>query len=441
MNQPILPQTGVDPWPEIIHLLPQKVTFQGQPVSGDATTLKGFGGWLMQQMPAVVGSGDADSRAGSFLLWLRSEATYEADPAARMAAAAQVQTAPANPISTQTVPQQAQLAPAPAAAAPAAAPATAGAAPAAAEEAEAGPGMTCPECQQKVSGMRGFKRHVTMTHKTDWPAFCSKFGLDQKTGLAGGAAPAPVAPAVVPPPPTAAPVPPMFQANGPAQPFAAPAPPPPPGTPVQPVSMPQPAPMVAAAPSMPMTGMAPPTQIPTHAPGPMVAFNPAAPAPAPLIIQPGLPGQQQVPFQQPQAAPQIQAAPVQVGPSFGGPSRDDLAKMLGGAVDLVIVRLLDAAAVPQLLQGRVDVNQIAAVAESYARSEMKVADLAQASYGQGKQAAQRHFGELLTKAPGCYMLLNGYDPIIPDGYLQILAARVTKFHIVTDGGRQTTTIF
>jgi hypothetical protein len=172
------------------------------------------------------------------------------------------------------------------------------------------------------------------------------------------------------------------------------------------------------------------------------------------VIQPGLPGQQQVPFQYPQAAqgsvmatapmqaPAPQVAP-QVAPTpamaFTGPSREDLARMLGGPVDLMIVRLLDAATVN--LQGRVDVNQIAAVAEAKAKGEMKVADLAQASYGAGKQAAQRHFAELLTSAPGCYLLLNGYDPIIPSGYLEILAARVTKFHIVTDGGRQTTTIF
>jgi hypothetical protein len=184
----------------------------------------------------------------------------------------------------------------------------------------------------------------------------------------------------------------------------------------------------------------------------MVAFNPAAPAPPP-VINPGLPGQQQVPFQappqmppmqapammQPQAAPVPPPVPGSSPVALAGPSRDDLAKMLGGAVDLIIVRLLDASTVN--LAGRVDVNQIAAVAEAKAKSEMKVVDLAQASYGAGKQAAQRHFAELLTAAPGCYLLLNGYEPIIPAGYLEILAARVTKFHIVTDAGRQTTTIF
>ena len=432
MNLPLPTASSVDPWPEILHHLPTKVTYKGAPVTGDANTLKGFAGWLIQNMPAVAGSGDADSKANSFLLWLRSETRYEADAATRMAQQAAVAQAPPNPISSQTMPQVAQMAP------PAPQPVAAAAAPAAPGEAEAesGPGMLCAECQQKVSGMRGYKRHVTMTHKTEWPAFCTKFGLDPKTGTPGVAQAQPTAPAgAPPPPPQASPVPPMFQASGPAQPFVAPAPPP----------MPAPAANVQAAPMPPMGGMAaPPMQVPTHAPapGPMVSFDPAT-AP-PLVIQPGLPGQQQVPFAQPQQAqapvqPQTQPLAQPTQAPVGGPTREDLARMLGGPVDLIIVRLLDAATVN--LTGRVDVNQIAAVAESRARSEMKVADLAQASYGQGKQAAQRHFGELLSQAPGCYMLLNGYDPILPDGYLQILAARVTKFHIVTDAGRSTTTIF
>lgn len=437
-----LPTAGtIDPWPEILHLLPQKITFKGAPVNGDANTLKGFAGWLIQSLPSVCGEGDPESRANCLLIFLRSEARYEADPATRMAVQAQVQTAPANPISHQTVPQQAQMAPPVPQTVPApSAPAVPGA-----EAEDTGPGMTCPECQQKVSGMRGFKRHVTMTHKADWPAFCTKHGLDQKTGAPGAAAPVQAAaPAAIPTPPPAQPVPPMFQANGPATPFTAPAPPP----------MPSPAAMVPAPSALPMQGMSvPPPAAPSHAPPPppMVAFDPNA-------IQPGLPGQQtlaqfqmpaqpqavipQMPPMQAQPAvyqPPAQPAPIQPAAPVGGPSRESLAAMLGGPVDLIVVRLLDAATVN--LTGRLDVNQIAALAESRARTEMKVADLAQSSYGQGKQAAQRHFAELLTQAPGCYLLLNGYDPILPDGYLQILAARVTKFHIVTDGGRQTTTIF
>ena len=438
MNLPT--STGyTDPWPEILHLVTQKVTYKGAPVAGPPETVKGFVNWMMQQMPAVVGSGDPETKANMFLSWLRSEQRYEADTATRMAAQAAVQTAPPNPISSQTVPQQAQVMAPPQPQAVAAAPAAP-----AAEAPEGGPGMKCPECGTDVSGVRGFKRHVTMTHKVDWPAFCTKYGLDQKTALPGTApaavAAAPVAP---PPPPQAQPVPPMFQASGPAAPFMAPAPPP------MPASMPTPPATVQGAPTVPTMGVAPPAQpIPAN-PGPMVAFNPAAPAAAP-VISPGLPGQQQVPFQYPQqpqavipqAAPAPTPAPAAAPPqaiNFAGPSRDDLAKMLGGAVDLIVVRLLDAATIN--LQGRVDVNQMAAVAEAKAKAEMKVVDLAQASYGVGKQAAQRHFAELLTAAPGCYLLLNGYEPILPAGYLDILAARVTKFHIVTDSGRQTTTIF
>lgn len=422
----------VDPWPEIIHIIPQKITYKGAPVAGDANTIKGFAGWLIQSLPAVCASGDAETKANCLLQWLRSETHYEADQATRMQQQAQVQQPPSNPISSQTVPQQAQMAPP--TPQPVAAPAPA------AESEEAGPGMTCPECGTKVSGMRGYKRHTTMTHKVDWSAFCTKHGLDQKTGLPGATpAAAPAQPQQIPPAPIASPVPPMFQASGPAAPFVAPAPPP----------MPSPAASVAAAPSVPTMGMAvAPQPIPSHAPPapPMVAFDPNAP----------VPGQQTIPFQQPapvqpqfqypqqpqavipQAAP-AQAAPAQAPVQAGGPTREDLARMLGGAVDLIVVRLLDAATVN--LQGRVDVNQIAAVAESRARTEMKVADLAQSSYGQGKQAAQRHFAEILTQTPGCYLLLNGYEPILPSGYLEILAARVTKFHVVTDSGRQTTTIF
>jgi hypothetical protein len=226
--------------------------------------------------------------------------------------------------------------------------------------------------------------------------------------------------------------------------FAAPAPPPVPGqtsipfaqpaqiAPQQPTGpmfvgpsiapmqgMPQPPAQVAPS-NIPMTGMAPAPFVPPSftappppaaaAPGPIVAYNPnPAPAPAPAAV------------------------------ATGAPTREALAQMLGGPVDLFVVRLLDAASVK--LDGRTDVNQLAMVAEQRAKAEMKVADLAQASYGAGKQAAQRHFADLLTQNPNCYMLQNGYDPIIPDGYPAILSSRVVRFHIATDNGRQITTIF
>ncbi len=404
-----LPQAATSPWPEILHLVQQKVSYQGKPVVGDPEKLKGFANWLMQQLPAVVGNGDADHRANMLLLWLRSEPAYEADSATRMKAQASVVQAPINPISHQTVPQQAQMAP------PVPQPVAA-----AVETPETGPGLVCPKCQTKASGIRGMKRHVTMSHQTEWAAFCTEVGVDQKTFAPVGIPQPVAAPVAVPAPPVAAPVPPMFQATGPAEAFVAPAPP------QMPMAMPVPQAVVPAAASMPMTGMAiAPQAIPTHAPPapPMVAFDPS-------VIQPGLPGQQAIPFA---------AQPVPVAVQTGAPSREDLARMLGGPVDLVMIRLLDAAVFP--LQGRADVNQLAAVAEAKARAEMKVTDLAQSAYGQGKQAAQRHFAELLTQAPGCYLLLNGYEPMIPSGYLEILAARVVKFHIITDNGQKHTTVF
>jgi hypothetical protein len=439
MNLP-LPSTGtVDPWPEILSLLAQKVTYKGQPIVGAAEQIQGFARWMMQSLPGVVPDGDPDTRATCFLNWLRSEpGRYEADTATRMAQAQpaappQPTAPPANPISDQTVAQQAQ---------PIAPPAPA--APAAGEEAAAGPGLTCPECGATLKNLTGMKRHCTMTHKADWASIAQKHGLDINTGLKLGNAPvqaAPAAPVAPPPPPSAAPVPPMFGSQGQATAapsFVTPGVPGQNTIPFTVPSMPQPPAQVTAAPQAPMSGpatpaftpptfaqapqapVAPPQPPPQPAPGPMVAFNPAQAAPVSF----------------PPAQPQVQMAPVAPG---GAPTRESMAQMLGGAVDLIVVRLLDAAAVN--LAGRTDVNQLALLAEARAKQEQKVVDLAQSAYGQGKQAAQRHFADLLTQNPGCYMLQNGYEPILPAGYLEILAARVTKFHIVTDSGRQTTTIF
>jgi hypothetical protein len=432
-----LPTAGtVDPWPEILHLLPQKVTYQGHPASGTPDQIKGFAKWMMGQMPAIVSDGDDEHKANCFLIWLRSETRYEAEEKTRMAQQAAVQQAPANPISDQTAPQVAQPPP----------PAPV-AAPAAGEEA-AGPGLVCPECGSQAKNLTGLKRHCTMTHKTDWSAIAQKHGLDINTGLRLGTAapaPAPVAPAAPPPPPSAPAVPPMFGAPGQATQapsFAAPAPPPMPGqtsipftqpaqvAPQQPMApmfvgpgiapMQMPAPPAQVAPStIPMMGASPAPFVPPsftsppppQTPGPIVAYNPnpapAAPAPAPI--------------------------------ASGAPSRETLAQMLGGPVDLFVVRLLDAAGVK--LDGRVDVNQLALLAEKQAKAEQKVADLAQSAYGAGKQAAQRHFADLLTQHPNCYLLQNGYEPILPAGYLEILSSRVVRFHIATDSGRQITTIF
>jgi hypothetical protein len=436
MNLPLPTAGTVDPWQEILSLLAQKVTYKGQPIAGTPEQIQGFARWMMQNLPGVVPDGDPDTRAACFLNWLRSETSrYEADTATRMAQAQQ--TPPANPISDQNVAQQAQ---------PVAAPAPAPAAPGATAD-EVG-GLTCPECGAKLKNLTGMKRHCTMTHKSEWAAIAQKHGLDISTGLKlGQAAPvqaAPAAPVAPPPPPSAAPVPPMFGSQGQASAapsFVAPGVPGQNTIPFTAPAMPQPPAQVAASPQAPLSGPAtpmftPPTfaqapsapvtppQPPAQPAGPMVAFNPAQAAPVSFPAQ--LPPQQ----------PQQGYAPVAPG---GAPTRESMAQMLGGAVDLIVVRLLDAAAVN--LQGRTDVNQLALLAEQRAKAEQKVVDLAQSAYGAGKQAAQRHFADLLTQHPGCYLLQNGYEPILPAGYLEILAARVTKFHIVTDSGRQTTTIF
>lgn len=164
------------------------------------------------------------------------------------------------------------------------------------------------------------------------------------------------------------------------------------------------------------------------------------PPPPPTTFQP----MQQIPLQQP--APQFvnltglgpHPTAVIVPAPGAPPSRAELAKMLGGEVDLIVVRLLDAGGIN--LAGRADVNQLAMLAEKQAKAEMKINDLAQGAYSAGKQAAQRHFGQLLNSTPGCYLFMNGYEPIIPDGYLPILVARVTRLHNITDGGNKTDTI-
>jgi hypothetical protein len=134
-----------------------------------------------------------------------------------------------------------------------------------------------------------------------------------------------------------------------------------------------------------------------------------------------------------QPVPPPAVAPGHIAP---GLDRENLARMLGGPVDLLIVRLVDVAAVN--LAGRIDVNQLALLAEQQAKGEMRILDLAQGSYGAGKQAAQRHFADLLTKYPNVFLLLNGFEPILPAGYLEIVAARACKAYSVSDQGRQVT---
>lgn len=438
---------------QIVPLVRQRVTYNGVGIAGSDETVAGFCVYLAQKLSFT---GDAIAQQTALLNWLKNlTAVYEADDAVRMKAAATVQQAPSNAISSQTSPQVMQP---PAAAAP----------PAETEEVNA-PALACPDpsCKTTAKGLRGIKRHVTQTHQADWPAFCSRYGADPKTGLPGASAPQQQTLAVAtPPPPAAPPVPPMFQASGPPAPFVAPPPPPLPivtggqtggVSSVQPTT---PAWGVPAQQQMPVPPAVVPAQpipaFPTApAPGPVVMFDPAQvtvpaqppawgmpagiPATAP---QPPPPPTTFQPMQQmlPQAPVSFPAAVlVQPAPAPGAPpSRAELAKMLGGEVDLIVVRLLDAGGIN--LTGRADVNQLAMLAEKQAKAEMKINDLAQGAYSAGKQAAQRHFGQLLNSTPGCYLFMNGYEPIIPDGYLPILVARVTKLHNITDGGNKTDTI-
>jgi len=167
----------------------------------------------------------------------------------------------------------------------------------------------------------------------------------------------------------------------------------------------------------------------------------ATPAAQPSVALGFIPGQQTPVAPPPPPAsvsvPQPQApAPVAQVPT--GMSRVAVAEMLGGALDILIVKLADAAQIS--LQNRFDVNQLAQLAEKEARQELNILDLAQGSYGAGKQAAQRRFGALLSKHRNVFLLLNGYDPILADGYLDIVFSRVTRAHLVHDQGRQTTTL-
>ena len=71
--------------------------------------------------------------------------------------------------------------------------------------------------------------------------------------------------------------------------------------------------------------------------------------------------------------------------------------MLGGEVDLIVVRLLDAGGIN--LQGRADVNQLAMLAEQMAKAEMKIQDLAQGAYSAGKQAGTALFRPVAQQGP------------------------------------------
>jgi hypothetical protein len=325
--------------------------------------------------------------------------------------------------------------------------------------------MLDPTDGTKCKNLRGLKTRVTKTHKSDWGPFCQQHGLDPLTGRPNGKA-APVGGPIAPttPPPPSAPLPALV---GMGAPVGTPAVVQPPAAPsntgiVHPVIPPtnnppplyvapgQPSPEYLQAQQAQQAMPVPPAQQPTSP----VQFTPTfvPPPQQPAVVLPT--AQQPVPNGhivpnnvgvgfQPTFVPPVAPLPLVVPPQqpvaqqpvagVAGMDRKAMAQMLGGPVNLIVVRLLEINAVN--LGGGVDANQLALLAEKAAREELRIADLAAAQYGAGKQAAQRHFAALLTKHPNCYLLMNGFEFIIPDGFLDILIARtVFVLHVSDRGG-------
>lgn len=434
----------------ITALIPTKLTFKGAPCAGNEEYMKQILGWLWTTLPTVNALTDNDQRIAALHKWMQAiVGTYELDDATRAQA---VQTPPPNPVSDQTTAQVAQ----PAVIAPIK--------PEGGEDEgePEGEGLLDPVDGYKCKNLRGLKTRATRTHKADWGPFCTQHGLDPLTGKKAGPGiikTAPIAPSSQPPvseplpaligqgaPVNAAAVPTnaLYDANGQPTPAYAAAqraaaavlpldqmPTPPAQQPSSPVTFtptfqpvqhapPQNTPLQPA--SIQNTGyVAPP------------AVYPAGIAPQNTPIQPAPHLALAVGYVVPQIAP---TQPLQPQPQktniTTGLNRAQLAQALGGEVRLIVCRLLEVNNVN--LTGYTDVNQLSLLAEKLAREEMRIVDLAQAQYGAGKQTAQRLFAELLTKYPACYMLMNGFEPILTAGYLDILIARTTYVYHVSERG-------
>lgn len=422
---------------KVLELIPTKLTWQGNICAGTPEYLSQVLGWLWTKLAVLTSITDNNQKMVALHNWLRNiNGTYELDDAARAAA---VQKPPANPVSDQATQQQAAPV-APAAPAPGAA----------AEDDKEDP-VIDPVDGTKCKNLRGLKTRVTRTHKVEWGAFCAHHQLDPTTGRKKDGAPTTPGPVGIPtgtpPPPVSQPLPALV---GHGAPVTAPA-----------VNLDNvgvntlydaqgnKTPAYAAAQGMPV----PPAQQPTTPVAVTPTFQASAPAApyvgtpapgtAPVAGTPGLPPsnvmQPQVitptfdaPVQQPQTQ-QLQVQVMQPVVSAVGMDRSQMATALGGPVRLIVCRLLEINSVN--LTGFVDANQLALLAEKNARAELRIQDLAQAQYGAGKQSAQRHFADLLNKNPQCYLLMNGYEFIIPDGFLEILIARtVYVYHAsVRDG--------
>ena len=433
----------------IMGLVPKKLTYQGTPCAGTAEQIGAVVNWLWNSLPAITAVPDQAQRLVVLHKWLEGiVGTYEVDDATRAAAPA-LQQAPPNAVSDQKTPQVAVMA-------------QPIVAPVATPEGEAEAATGEPPVIDPVDGtvcksLRGLKTRATKTHKTDWPAFCQQHGLDQATGRKAGA-PVPVAPGIMAPPsppPISQPLPALV---GQGAPVTAPS-----NTLYGPDGKPTPAyaaAQAAAAQDMPSPPAQQPTApvqfTPTFCPIPQaVPTPPAVLAPLETFLSkagwydpvfPTPPAYLPPADNTPSFAPpstghtSIQSMPVAGNMGIGQPAgipagldRAGMAQALGGAVTLIVCRLLEAGSAN--LTGRVDANQLSLLAEKAAREEMRIVDLAQGSYGSGKQAAQRHFAELLTKYPHCYLLMNGYEPILPAGFLEILIARTVHVYQVTDQGR------
>lgn len=415
---------------KVLELIPTKLTWKGAACVGTPDYLKQVVTWLWGNIPAVTSIADNNQKMVALHNWIRNvPGVYELDDATR---AAQVQMAPSNPVSDQVTPQQAApvapVAPTPVAGAPAG------------EEDKDDP-VIDPVDGTKCKNLRGLKTRVTRTHKVEWSVFCQQHSLDPATGRkkdGSPVVPAPVAPPAGAQPPASPPLPALVGQGAPVN-----APEVPINTLYQPNGQPTPEyaaaqAAAAAANAQPQAMPVPPAQQPTTP----VAFTPtfqappAVPVPAAPVITPTF---QDQPPQMLQVVPANQSfsiapTPQQI-PQAGtmGLDRNAMAIALGGPVRLIVCRLLEVNSVN--LAGTVDANQLALMAEKKARDELRIADLSAAQYGAGKQAAQRHFADLLTRNPNCYLLMNGYEFIIPDGYLEILIARtVYVYHSsVRDG--------
>ncbi|NEN87898.1 MAG: hypothetical protein F6K48_02850 [Okeania sp. SIO3H1] len=110
-------------------------------------------------------------------------------------------------------------------------------------------------------------------------------------------------------------------------------------------------------------------------------------------------------------------------------SRSSYAKLLGGEVNCIFVTLLD---VPEVnLEGRIDANQLAGQAE--AESLQVVKDPEDLKFRKDRKVAEQIFAQKLTENPSVYVLVKGYDWVLPENLIPILLRRVVAGGIVKNG--------